>query len=321
MRYHVDGEIIPADEATVSVRNRGVLYGDGITEHTRAFGGQVFEWNAHERRIREKCGALSIPVPADLHERIVSLLAANDLADAVCRLSITRGGGPGLTPDVDAPPTVVIGVEPAPRGGRTRTGRPETTSENVSDGATRDGSDEGTEAAVGDETTVGDETAASGGGPRSDPAVVQTVTIRRLDGPDPLGERAADVRARLELARAATDEYRADEALVRDREGFVVGGAASDLLFVDEQALHVPRADPVDVLRPVVCALAREESIPVERGRYPPDAVRDVDEAFLASAVDGVRPIARLDGIAIGDGPVRKLLAATLGDLIEEQYY
>lgn len=277
--YHVDGDLVPRDEATVSVRDRGLLYGDGVTERMRTYGGAVFEWKAHESRIRERCDVLSIPVPSDLHDRIEETLAANDRSEAVVRVSITRGGGPALTPDPDAAPTIVVAVETPPRAD----------------------SDEN--------------------GGRAGSAVMQTVTVRRPDGDDPFDERATRLRARLELARAATDQYRADEALVRDREGFVTGGATSDLLFVDESALHVPAGTPVDVLRPIVRDLAREEDIPVETGRYSPNAVREANEAFLASAVGKVRPISRLDGIAIGDGPVRKLLSATLDELIEQRYY
>jgi branched-chain amino acid aminotransferase len=71
----------------------------------------------------------------------------------------------------------------------------------------------------------------------------------------------------------------------------------------------------------VVCDLAREEEVPVEAGRYSPNAVREASEAFLASAAEGIRPISRLDGIAVGDGPVTRLLAATLEKLIETEYH
>jgi branched-chain amino acid aminotransferase len=213
--YHVDGEIVPAEEAVVSVRNRGLLYGDGITEWLRAYGGRVFEWSAHERRIEKRCEALSIPVPGDLDERIEATLAANDRSEAVLRLSITRGGGPALTPDLDGDPIVVISAS-APLG------------------------------------------SPDGSGVDANPVVMQTVTTRRDGNEDPLDERAERLRAHLELARAATDRYRAEEALLRDPNGFVTGGASADLLFVDESALRVPASDPVGVLRPVVCDLARE---------------------------------------------------------------
>jgi branched-chain amino acid aminotransferase len=285
MRFYVDGEFVERENASVSAENRGLLYGDGFTERLRAYGGTVFEWSTHERRIETRCEALSIPVPAGLRDRIAETLAANDLADAVVRLSITRGGGSALVPDLDATPVVVIAVEAAPRGGRSG-----------GDLESEDGGENGTE-----------------------PAVVQTVTVRRPSESDPLAERSARIRASLELARAATEAYRAEEALLRDAEGHVAGGATSDLLFVDG-ALRVPAADPVGVLRPVVCDLAREENIPIETGRYSPSTVREASEAFLASAIGGIRPVSRLDGIAVGGGAVTRLLAATLDELIEEQY-
>jgi branched-chain amino acid aminotransferase len=278
MYYHVDGEIVSADKAVVSAWDRGLLYGDGLTEWLRAYGGQVFEWSAHQRRIEERCGALSIPVPGDLDERIAATLAANDRSEALIRLSISRGGGPALTPDLDADPVVIVGASAPPDSPN----------------------DPGVE---------------------SNPVVMQTVTTRRGGEADPFDERAARLRARLELARAATDQYQAEEALLRDRDGFVTGAASADLLFVDENALRVPASDPVSTLRPVVCDLAREEEVPVEAGRYSPSAVREASEAFLASAAEGIRPISRLDGIAVGDGPVTRLLAATLEKLIETEYH
>ena len=274
MYCHVNGEIVPAEEGVVSVRNRGLIHGDGITEWLRAYGGQVFEWSAHERRIEKRCEALSIPVPGDLDERIEATLAANDRSVAVLRLSITRGGGPALAPDLDADPVVILGASVPP-------GSPEV---------------------------------------ESDPVVMQTVTTRRGSNGDPFDERGTRLHANLELARSATDRYRAEEALLRDSDGFVTGGASADLLFIDDSALRVPASDPVSTLRPVVCDLAREEGIPVEAGRYSPSAIREASEAFLASAVAGIRPVSHLDGIAVGGGPATRLLAATLEELIETEY-
>lgn len=279
MQYHLNGELVPAAEAAVSVTDRAFLYGDGFTDRARAFGGSILEWDAHARRIETTGAALAVPIPGDLRERIDETLRANDLPDAGVRVSVVRGGGPGLTPAIDAEPTVVVAVEPLPRGGRR--GKPTW------------------------ET----------------PAVIQTVTVRRDRSGSPLGERLTALRARLEVARAATDRYRADEALVRDDRGTLTGGAASDLLFVDENALRVPEAKPVGVTRPLVIDLAREEGIPVEPGQYSPSDVREASEAFLTSATWGVRPVASVDGISIEAGPVVRLLRTVYDELIEDRYY
>jgi len=119
--YHVDGDLVPAREATVSVDDRGFRYGDAAFETLRAYGGTVFAWDAHVERLERTCELLSLEhglAAADLQARIDETLAANDLADAYVRLSITRGVQPGkLTPDPEVDPTVVVYVKPLPRAG------------------------------------------------------------------------------------------------------------------------------------------------------------------------------------------------------------
>src|SRR6056297_2721296 len=109
MYFHVDGDLVPADEATVRVRDRGFMYGDAAFETLRAYGGEIFEWSAHERRLQSTCEHLGFAeaVPDDLRERVEATLDANDLDDAYVRLSVTRGVQPGkLPPDPDVDPTV-----------------------------------------------------------------------------------------------------------------------------------------------------------------------------------------------------------------------
>jgi len=106
-RYHVDGELVPAGEASVSVEDRGFMYGDAAFETLRAYGGSTFVWNAHRERLGETCARLGMAdaVPGDLRKRVRETLAANDLADAYVRVSVTRGVQPGkLTPRPDVDP-------------------------------------------------------------------------------------------------------------------------------------------------------------------------------------------------------------------------
>ncbi|RXK48393.1 aminotransferase class IV [Halorientalis pallida] len=288
--YHVDGEIVPADDATVSVRDRGFMYGDAAFETLRAYGGEVFAWDAHEARLRNTCDLLGFAeaVPDDLRERVRATLDANDLDDAYVRLSVTRGVQPGkLTPNPDVDPTVVVLVKDLPRGG------------------------------------------VEGTTPWDDPAVVQTVKTRRT--PDAASPAAAKthnylngIRARLELRRAETDAFRADEALLRTTDDAVAEGATSNVFFVDGGVLKTPGED-CDILpgvtRDVVIDLAREEEFPVEPGRYEVSEVRDADEAFLTNTTWEIRPIASVDGIEIGTGPMTKLLSRLFEERIEREYY
>ncbi|WP_138004566.1 aminotransferase class IV [Halalkalirubrum salinum] len=291
LQYHVNGEIVPAAEATVSVRDRGFMYGDGAFETMRAYGGSIFAWEAHADRLAETCSILGVDHGLDRSElkaRIDKTLAANNLSEAYVKLSVTRGVQPGkLTPDPVVDPTVVVYVSPLDRGGREGS--------SVWDG----------------------------------PATIQTVKTKRI--PD----QAVPARAKTHnylngiLARLELRVSDADEALMLDTNGNVAEGATSNLFFVDDRALKTPSLDgPIlpGITRQTVIELAESEGIPVETGRYRPDDIRSADEVFVTNSTWELRPVDRVDGIAIdpetdGPGPVTKLLSALFDDRIEREYY
>jgi len=290
MQYHVNGELVSAEDATVSVEDRGFKYGDAAFETLRAYGGDPFEWQAHRDRLQRTAETLGFgdAVPDDLRERVDETLAENDLSEAYVRLSVTRGVQPGkLTPAEDVSPSVVVIIKELPRG--------RTEGESVWDG----------------------------------PADVQTVKTRRI----PSEALPADAKthnylngilARIELRRAATEEYRAEECLMRDAAGNVVEGATSNLFLITEAGLKTPSED-LDLLpgvtRSVVIDLAREEEFPVETGEYSVSDVRDADEAFLTNSTWEIRPIGRVDGIDVGTGPMTKLLQRLFDERVESEYY
>ena len=264
--YHVDGELVPAEAASVSVDDRGFRYGDAAFETMRAYGGEVFAWDAHMSRLRETCDVLELEHGIgddDLYRRIEDALAANELSDAYVRLSITRGVQPGkLTPQEPVDPTVVIIVKPLPRGGSD--GQP------VYEG----------------------------------PATLQTVKTKRV--PDTAIPARAKTHNYLNgiLARLELRVSDADEAIMVDTDGHVAEGATSNLFFVRDNALRTPSLDgPVlpGITRRVVLDIADEEGIPVEDGQYTPDEIRNADEVFVTNSTWEIRPVEVVDGIRIGD--------------------
>lgn len=141
-------------------------------------------------------------------------------------------------------------------------------------------------------------------------ATLQTVKARRISGRSIPADARTGARVDAVLARAELHD--ADEALVLDDAGHVVGGADAAVLFVDGDALHTPSLDgPVEprVARSLVLTLAESEGVPVVEGSYTPADVRDATEAVLATA-DGLRPVATVDGIDLPGGPVTPLLSA-----------
>ena len=285
-RYHVDGELIPAGEATVRVDDRGFRYGDAAFETLRAYGGAIFEWDAHADRLERTCETLAMDhgrSRADLRARIDETLDANDLTDAYVRLSITRGVQPGkLTPRSEVDPTVVVVVKPLPRGGLD--GEP------VWDG----------------------------------PATVRTVETRRIpDEAVPAGAKTHNYLNGI-LARTELRGSDADEALLCDLDGNLAEGATSNVCFVDDETLHTPSTDgPVlpGITRRVVLELAEAADVPVREGRYVPEDLRNADEAFLTNTTWELRPVDAVDGRRVGGGPVAERLTRLFDERVDERCY
>ena len=284
MYFHVDGDLVPADEATVSVRDRGFMYGDAAFETLRAYGGDPFEWAAHAERLRATCDALALDhgLPdADLRARVDETLAANDLDDAYVKLSVTRGVQPGkLTPGPVDDPTVVVYVADLPRGG--------VDGESVWDA----------------------------------PATAEVVETRRV--PDAALPASAKTHNYLNGILARLDAEDADEAITLDADGAVAEGATSNLFFVRDGVLKTPSLDgPVlpGITRRVALDLADDAGVPTETGRYSPDDVRAADEAFLTNSTWELRPLASLDGVELGGGPVTERLARAFDERVERRHY
>ncbi|MCX5649112.1 MAG: branched-chain-amino-acid transaminase [Planctomycetota bacterium] len=108
----LNGELVPRDEAKISVFDHGLLYGDGVFEGIRSYGGKVFRLKEHVRRLFDSAKGirLAIPMtPEELAGAITETLEANGLKDAYIRVVVTRGVGTlGLDPNRCQSPTVFI---------------------------------------------------------------------------------------------------------------------------------------------------------------------------------------------------------------------
>jgi len=115
----LNGRIVDAARATVSVYDRGLLYGDGLFETMRAYNGSVFAIGEHFHRLRTSADILGLPIPnLDWPATIAELLEKNGLArhDAWVRLTITRGiAEPRVLPPDLPKPTTIIMVRPLDR--------------------------------------------------------------------------------------------------------------------------------------------------------------------------------------------------------------
>jgi branched-chain amino acid aminotransferase len=102
LKIWLDGNLVDQADAKVSVFDHGLLYGDGVFEGIRVYGGRVFELIAHLRRFYGSAKAIRLEVPmekAELAAAVKKTVEANDIVDGYIRLVVTRGTGTlGLNP-------------------------------------------------------------------------------------------------------------------------------------------------------------------------------------------------------------------------------
>lgn len=107
---YLNGSLIPRSQARISALDYGFLYGFGLFETMRAYGGQVFRLDSHLNRLARSAEILGLPIEAlDLKDAVMDTIHANKLSDARVRITISIGEG-GMVPDPSActQPTVLI---------------------------------------------------------------------------------------------------------------------------------------------------------------------------------------------------------------------
>lgn len=94
----VDGEIMPAEDATISILDEGLVRGDGAFEVLKLYAGHPFRLTAHLDRLDRSAAAIELPYDRPALEReIDALLDADPPPDGCLRVVITRGGRRILT--------------------------------------------------------------------------------------------------------------------------------------------------------------------------------------------------------------------------------
>ena len=258
----IDGKVIAAEKASISVLDRGLLYGDGLFEVLRTWQGRALELEAHLDRLYASAKVLQLRAMdrTKLMQAVQRTIAAAPPGDHKVRIVLTRG--PGALGDRFAalgPGKAIVIVEPLPA---------QPTGLSL--------------------------------------AVVEWPLAQRTAGHKTLAY-LDQVIAR-ELAAAAD----ADEAVRLDADGAVAECATANLFVVADGEVVTP---PVDtgalpgVTRARVLEVCEAAGISVGVRKLPLRELRVADEIFATSALRGVVPITRLDGVPVAAGPVTARIA------------
>lgn len=93
----IDGRPCTDADATVSVLDRGFLFGDSVFEVMRTYGGEPFAEREHLERLARSCESLgfALPVPLErLDDEVRQTIARVPAPECYVRIVVTRGVGP-----------------------------------------------------------------------------------------------------------------------------------------------------------------------------------------------------------------------------------
>jgi len=279
MKLWWNGTICDEGEAVIPVTDHGFLYGMGLFETFRTYGGKPFLLDRHAARLREGCAELRFvyePDEAEIAGAVAALLQANGLQDAYVRWSVSAGSAPlGLpSPAGYARPNVLIMAKPLGAGA------PAPKELHV--------------------LTL----------PRSTPeGAVRRKSFHYMN----------NIFAKWELAGRTASSHAeglltaADGTVV---EGIVsnVFWAVGGVMYTPS----IETGCLPGITREAVLELAREAGLPVVEGRFPWEALIAADEAFVTNSVQELTPVTALYGADGGlrkswpaeAGPIASVLSA-----------
>jgi D-alanine transaminase len=110
---YVNGAYLPEEQATISIFDRGFIFGDGVYEATSVIDGTLVDVSAHLARLERSCAEIGLSLPwsrADLIEIHHELIRCNSLQEGSIYLQMTRGAADRdfPFPKQDAPTLVLF---------------------------------------------------------------------------------------------------------------------------------------------------------------------------------------------------------------------
>lgn len=280
---YVNGDLVPRDQASISVFDSGYLIGDGIWEALRLHEGVLVFLDEHLNRLWQAAATVGMDLKMsreDLTTALWRTLDANDMHDNVhVRFMVTRGIK--KTPSQD-PRLVVSGPNLV---------------------------------IIAEHKQASPESKQSG-------VTLFTSTIRR-GSPDYLDPRLnCHSKLHEVMALVQAIEAGADEALMLDLHGFVSTCNATNFFMVknDEVWTSTGQYCMNGITRAKVIEACGKNDIPCLQKNFSLFDVYGADEAFLTGTFGALTPVKAVDGRTIGEGvfgPMTSRLEALYQDEIK----
>jgi len=264
---YLQGKIIPAVEARISVWAGGFVYGDGIYTTLRLYQGRALDLAAHHRRLIIQAEEIDLPLKLgqeDLAASIEELVSRNGFQDrdGRMRITVTRGG----TFDHPVPVTGFETLEPTVL----------ITLANINPDLPR-------WQAEGIATVCLDPAFSRGNFP-------ELKTLNALPG----------LRALRQAMKSGCQE-----AILTGPKGELLEGAVSNLFLVQGGALATPAVGAgflAGRTRERVLGIAAQKGIDAAERDLKTADLSTADEIFVASSVREILPVVLVDAVKVGQG-------------------
>ncbi|WP_029036461.1 aminotransferase class IV [Salinimicrobium xinjiangense] len=91
---NINGELVPQDQASLSIKNRGFAYGDAVFETIRVLNGRIVFWEDHYFRMMASMRIMRMEIPLNfspefLEAEIQQIVRENDLFESQARVKFT----------------------------------------------------------------------------------------------------------------------------------------------------------------------------------------------------------------------------------------
>jgi branched-subunit amino acid aminotransferase/4-amino-4-deoxychorismate lyase len=103
-------QIVEEKQAQLSLQERGFLFGDGIFETCKIFNGKIYDYAAHEARLKEGLKALKFSAEIEnLEKKSLELIAKNKIKNGILKILISRGvGSAGYLPTYESKALIIV---------------------------------------------------------------------------------------------------------------------------------------------------------------------------------------------------------------------
>ena len=111
----LNGEWVAADEARISIFDRGLLFGQSVYEVAPVLGGRIANWPYHAARLASSMATAGVADDTDWPAVLAELIERNGMDEGRAYLQVTAGSSGDrdfLLPDQRPAPTRIASVQP-----------------------------------------------------------------------------------------------------------------------------------------------------------------------------------------------------------------